>query len=115
MAARQADLYGKWGMLQVAPAGCITTCRDRSGAPARAGGDRRGRAIAARGAHCQLHRALGLAIAALLLLQFLLGMANVAFALPLALAAAHNAGVALLLAALVVLNFFTFCGLRPSR
>lgn len=59
--------------------------------------------------------ALGLAIAALLLLQFLLGMANVAFALPLALAAAHNAGAALLLAALVVLNFFTFCGLRPSR
>ena len=30
------------------------------------------------------------------------------------LAAAHNAGAALLLLALVVLNFFAFLGLRPS-
>ena len=51
----------------------------------------------------------------LLLLQFSLGVANVAFSLPLALAAAHNAGAAALLAALVVLNFFVFRGLRPSR
>lgn len=54
-------------------------------------------------------------IGALLLLQFSLGVANVAFGLPLALAAAHNAGAAGLLAALVVLNFFVFRGLRPSR
>jgi cytochrome c oxidase assembly protein subunit 15 len=55
----------------------------------------------------------GIAIALLLLLQLALGVANVAFNLPLALAAAHNAGAALLLAALVVLNFFAFRGLRP--
>jgi cytochrome c oxidase assembly protein subunit 15 len=53
-------------------------------------------------------------IAALLGLQFLLGVANVAFSLPLPLAAAHNAGAAALLLALVVLNFFSFRGLRPS-
>ncbi len=40
--------------------------------------------------------------------QFSLGVANVAFNLPLALAAAHNAGAAALLVALVVLNFFAF-------
>jgi cytochrome c oxidase assembly protein subunit 15 len=57
---------------------------------------------------------LGIAIALLLLAQFALGIANVAFSLPLALAAAHNAGAALLLGALVVLNFFSFRGLRPS-
>ena len=44
-----------------------------------------------------------------------LGIANVAFGVPLALAAAHNAGAAALLAALVVLNFFAFRGLRPAR
>src|SRR5713226_1877297 len=44
----------------------------------------------------------------LLLLQFSLGVANVALGLPLALAAAHNAGAALLLVSLVVLNFFAF-------
>ncbi|HUQ25860.1 MAG TPA: COX15/CtaA family protein [Burkholderiales bacterium] len=59
-------------------------------------------------------RALALGIALLLTLQFCLGIANVAFSLPLALAAAHNAGAALLLASLVVLNFFSFRGLRPS-
>jgi len=52
--------------------------------------------------------------AVLLLLQLSLGVANVAFSLPLPLAAAHNAGAALLLAALVVLNFFAFKALRPS-
>jgi heme a synthase len=56
-----------------------------------------------------------MAIAFLLILQFALGVANVAFSLPLALAAAHNAGAAALLVALVVLNFFAFRGLRPSR
>jgi len=57
----------------------------------------------------------GLALAALVLLQFSLGVANVASGLPLPLAAAHNAGAALLLAALVVLNFFSFRGSGPSR
>jgi cytochrome c oxidase assembly protein subunit 15 len=57
---------------------------------------------------------VGAAVAFLLALQLGLGIANVAASLPLALAAAHNAGAALLLAALVVLNFFSFRGLRPS-
>jgi cytochrome c oxidase assembly protein subunit 15 len=59
-------------------------------------------------------RGLALVIGSLLTLQILLGIANVALGLPLALAAAHNAGAALLLGALVVLNFFSFRGLRPS-
>jgi cytochrome c oxidase assembly protein subunit 15 len=59
-------------------------------------------------------RTLAIGIALLLTLQFLLGVANVFFGLPLALAAAHNAGAALLLASLVVLNFFSFRGLRPT-
>ncbi len=59
-----------------------------------------------------LSRALGALLALLAALQFVLGVANVAAGLPLALAAAHNAGAALLLAALVVLNFFAFRGLR---
>ena len=53
-------------------------------------------------------------ILVLLALQLSLGVANVAFGLPLPLAAAHTAGAALLLLALVVLNFFSFRGLRPS-
>lgn len=57
---------------------------------------------------------LAIVIVALLFLQFSLGVANVALALPLGLAAAHNAGAALLLGSLVVLNFFSFRGLRPS-
>jgi cytochrome c oxidase assembly protein subunit 15 len=63
----------------------------------------------------KLYRALGLFIGALLTVQVSLGIANVAFSVPLALAAAHNAGAAALLAALVVLNFFAFRGLRPPR
>jgi len=59
-------------------------------------------------------RKLAIAVAAILALQFALGVANVAFSLPLPLAAAHNAGAAALLVALVVLNFFSFRGLRPS-
>ena len=51
---------------------------------------------------------LGTIVGVLLLLQFSLGVANVAFNLPLALAAAHNAGAAALLVALVVLNFSAF-------
>jgi cytochrome c oxidase assembly protein subunit 15 len=50
----------------------------------------------------------------LVALQFSLGVANVALGLPLPLAAAHNAGAALLVSALVVINFFAFRGLRPS-
>jgi cytochrome c oxidase assembly protein subunit 15 len=60
-------------------------------------------------------RGMALLVAALLILQISLGLANVAFGLPLPLAAAHNAGAALLLAALIVLNFFAFRALRPSR
>jgi heme a synthase len=55
---------------------------------------------------------VGALIAALLLVQFAVGIANVAFGLPLPLAAAHNAGAALLLLALVVLNFESFRGVR---
>jgi cytochrome c oxidase assembly protein subunit 15 len=62
----------------------------------------------------QSMRRIGILIAVILGVQFLLGLANVAFSLPLPLAAAHNAGAALLLLALVVLNFFSFRGLRPS-
>jgi cytochrome c oxidase assembly protein subunit 15 len=58
---------------------------------------------------------IAIAVCVLVLVQFALGVANVAFSLPLALAAAHNAGAAALLVALVVLNFFAFRGLRPSR
>jgi cytochrome c oxidase assembly protein subunit 15 len=68
---------------------------------------------AARARH--LAKTLAATIAALLVIQFSLGIANVAFSLPLPLAAAHNAGAALLLIGLVVLNFFAFRGLRPSR
>jgi len=63
----------------------------------------------------RLERRLALLLAVLVVLQFSLGVANVAFSLPLPLAAAHNAGAALLLLSLVVLNFFAFRGLRPSR
>ena len=63
----------------------------------------------------RLSRGLAITVAALVALQFALGVLNVALGLPLALAAAHNAGAALLLLALVVLNFFAFRGLRPSQ
>lgn len=53
-------------------------------------------------------RVLGAAIAALLLVQAGLGVANVLLHLPLVLAAAHNAVAALLLGALVMLNFTVF-------
>lgn len=56
----------------------------------------------------KVSRLLGSVVLLLLLTQFALGVANVAFDLPLALAAAHNAGAAALLASLVVLNFFAF-------
>jgi cytochrome c oxidase assembly protein subunit 15 len=53
-------------------------------------------------------RTLAVLIAALLAAQFSLGVANVIVSRPLPLAAAHNAGAALLLVTLVVLNFFAF-------
>jgi cytochrome c oxidase assembly protein subunit 15 len=58
---------------------------------------------------------LSLALALIVLTQFVLGVSNVFFGLPLPLAAAHNAGAALLIVTLVVINFFSFRGLRPSR
>ena len=51
---------------------------------------------------------LAIAVGMILVFQFTVGVANVAFSLPLALAAAHNAGAAALLVSLVVLNFFAF-------
>jgi heme A synthase len=54
------------------------------------------------------------ALALIVVGQFILGLSNVLFGLPLAVADAHNAGAALLIAALVVINFFAFRGLRPS-
>ena len=53
-------------------------------------------------------RTVGAALFVLLLAQAGLGIANVLLRLPLVLAAAHNAGAALLLAALVMLNFTVF-------
>ena len=58
---------------------------------------------------------LAVLVAAALAVQFSLGVANVILSLPLPLAAAHNAGAAALLCTLVVLNFFSFRGLRPGR
>lgn len=60
-------------------------------------------------------RILGLTIAALLAVQFSIGVANVIVSRPLALAAAHNAGAAGLLVALVVLNFFAFRAARATH
>jgi cytochrome c oxidase assembly protein subunit 15 len=51
---------------------------------------------------------LGMLLGVLLLVQIGLGMSNVLFSLPLAVAVAHNAGAALLLATLVVINFRLF-------
>ena len=56
----------------------------------------------------KVSRLLGSIVSLLLIAQFVLGVANVALNLPLALAAAHNAGAAALLASLVVLNFFAW-------
>lgn len=60
-------------------------------------------------------RELGWALCAVLAAQFLLGLANVAFSLPLALAAAHNAGAAVLLVTVVVVNYVSFHGLALHR
>jgi len=58
---------------------------------------------------------LGIALAVIVVAQLTLGVSNVLFSLPLPVAAAHNAGAALLIVTLVVINFFSFRGLRPSR
>lgn len=50
----------------------------------------------------------GMLLGALLLIQISLGMANVWLSLPLVVAVAHNAGAALLIATLVVINFRLF-------
>ena len=63
----------------------------------------------------EVSKSLAALTGALLVLQFSLGIANVVVSRPLALAAAHNAGAALLLIALVVLNFFAFRDLRAAR
>lgn len=55
-------------------------------------------------------RAVAVLIGGLLVVQFSLGVANVLISRPLVLAAAHNGGAALLVIALVVLNFFAFRG-----
>ena len=57
-------------------------------------------------------RGLGMVLHALLVLQVSIGIAVVALQLPLHLAAAHNAGAALLLMALVVINFRVFSAPR---
>ena len=53
-------------------------------------------------------RCTAVLLIALLVVQALIGIANVLLRLPLVLAVAHNAGAALLLATLVVLNFAVF-------
>jgi cytochrome c oxidase assembly protein subunit 15 len=58
--------------------------------------------------------ALGGALGVMVILQFSLGVLNVAVSRPLPLAAAHNAGAAALLVLLVVLNFVAFRSPRAS-
>ncbi len=57
-------------------------------------------------------RGAGLAVVLLALTQAALGIANVAYVLPLPLAVAHNAGAAMLLVMVVVLNFKVVSALR---
>ncbi|MBL8472326.1 MAG: COX15/CtaA family protein [Rhodocyclaceae bacterium] len=51
------------------------------------------------------NKGLGAALIAAVLVQFSLGLANVAFSLPLPLAVLHNAGAAMLVCVMVVVNF----------
>jgi len=51
------------------------------------------------------YRGVGVLVGALLLIQVSLGISNVLFSLPIAVAVAHNAGAALLLGSLVLLNY----------
>ncbi len=59
-------------------------------------------------------RGLGVSLLAIVLLQFTLGVLNVALSLPLPLAAAHNGGAAALLVVYVVINYLTH-PVRASR
>ena len=60
-------------------------------------------------------RGLSAWVGVMLVLQISLGISTVLAGLPLALAAAHNLGGALLFGSLVLLNFFAFSGLAPRR
>jgi cytochrome c oxidase assembly protein subunit 15 len=60
-------------------------------------------------------RGLALLLAAAVTVQFTLGVLNVVLSLPLALAAAHNAGAAFLLVTLVVINYRVASVARGSR
>lgn len=60
-------------------------------------------------------RTLALVLGALLALQVTLGVANIVTGLKLGVAVAHNAGAALLLVALVMLNFALFRRPEPTR
>jgi cytochrome c oxidase assembly protein subunit 15 len=51
------------------------------------------------------YRGIALMLSGLLLVQLILGISNVVFSLPLTVAVAHNAGAALLLAGMVMLNY----------
>jgi len=51
------------------------------------------------------YKGIGMLVGVLLLIQVTLGISNVLFSLPIAVAVAHNAGAALLLASMVLLNF----------
>ena len=59
-------------------------------------------------------RAYGAVLGGLVLVQFTLGVSNVAFALPLAVATAHNATAALLLLACVSVNYRSFSSERSE-
>ncbi|MCW5625302.1 MAG: COX15/CtaA family protein [Burkholderiales bacterium] len=59
-------------------------------------------------------RASGITVIALALIQVSIGIANVVYVLPVPLAVAHNAGAALLLITLVVLNSRARSALRPE-
>ena len=60
-------------------------------------------------------RPLGKLLAAALLLQILLGIGNIYLGLPLMLAVAHNAGAALLVVVLVVVNFHLWRAAAPEE
>ena len=60
-------------------------------------------------------RRLALFVAGLLLLQVSLGISNVVFALPLAVAVAHNGVGALLLLSLVSVNYYLYGERRVSQ
>ena len=64
--------------------------------------------LAVRTIRSEGERRLGVAILAMLALQWALGLANVWLSLPIAVAVAHNGGAAVLLGLLVVLNFRAF-------